>query len=206
MPDLRAQSVQFVWFTWETPEQKADAIMQTLLGLEADRMQTNRAPGPAAPFLSSAVRVEQNVELTLNVSPGRIDLYAQPTMTEHLKGLPTLDADQQTSTILESLKGVDFSFLRNIYRLALVVKYVDPVDTLEDGKVRFFSKLGTTAVDGELTDLIFSINKRREVPKYGITTNRLLRYSVDTHQKIEVGFDFNARRPTNNNRSETETK
>lgn len=185
MSDFTAQSVQFAWFVVDTSEMKADTLMKGILALDADTVQSNRAPSTQMPFLSSATRVEGQLKFILNVSPGRVDLFIQPAADPVDINFPMLDAKLAFAAVIAGLERKGALGLPNVYRFAVVCAFLETVPSLEDANVAFFEKVGLPCIAGAV-DQNFSLNLRKSFNEPKIEVNRLVRYSVDIFQQLEM--------------------
>ncbi|GGE17840.1 hypothetical protein SAMN05421774_105315 [Gemmobacter megaterium] len=185
MTDFSAQSVQFAWFVVDTSTMMADTLMKGILALDADTVQSNRVPSPQMPFLSSATRVEGKLKYTLNVSPGRVDLFIQPAADPTDGLFPMMDAQHAFASVIGGLERKGSLSLPNVYRFAVVCAFLDAAAGLEDANVAFFKKVGLPYLAGA-TDQDFSLNLRKSIDEPRVEMNRLVRYSVDLVQQLEM--------------------
>lgn len=183
-----AQSVQFAWFFASTPEVAADEIMKKLLGFEADRVQTNRVPNPQTPFLSSATRVSDGNEYTLNISPGRADLFVQKSVgpNEVPMGLPMIDAWAVSRSVLERFQQSGIDLFGQVYRVAIVIPLLKIFPSWADSQREFTERLGLKEFEGEVRDLIFSFNKRKNSSVVPVQLNRIVKYGVVEFQNVQI--------------------
>lgn len=186
-----AQSLQFAWFFLQTPDMSAEIAMKSLLGLDADQAQTNRVPTPQQPFLSSAVRSEGAFEYRLNISAGRADLFVTPSPSSPPASgeINLIDVKSAAVGVLERLHAQKWDDFGDIYRLAIVAPFIRVCKSLKEAQDALFERTGIDRIDGEITDLSFSFNKRKISSKTGIKLNRLIRYSTAEFHNIrfEIG-------------------
>jgi hypothetical protein len=204
MTDFATQSVQFAWFVSDTTNLVADGLMQNMLDLQPDTVQTNRVPSPEAPFLSSAVRAEGKFKFILNVSPGRVDLYVQPQVDGSSPTLPLIDAREGITLVLDALRRNSPVGLTSVYRCAVVCIFLDREESSESANTAFARKVGIPAVHGAI-DQNFTINVRKRLPEAICEVNRILHYSVDKIQQMEVMNLASGRFDVNNGRVVAET-
>lgn len=188
MTDFASRTVQLAWFVNDTSKLQAAELFRTIFKEEADTVNQNRVPSPTAPYLSSAKRSEGKATTTLNVSPGRIDLFIQPEQVADVvpSGLATIDAKQTLLHSLELIRSAtDFS-LPGAYRIAVVCNFIEVFDQYSATKAAFFKRLGLQNIDGDVWDLAFQINKRFNYEPAGLSVNRLFSMNIELFQQVQV--------------------
>lgn len=188
MSEFSARVVQFAWFVTDTGKLDAGELLKALLRSEPDSINRNRVPSPAMPYLSSAKRVEGSLSVTLNVSPGRVDLIAQPEQTPEMAlGRPAeLDAKKVMLQFLEKFDSEGGFFISGSYRIAVVCNYLEVFDSYSNAKAAFFNKVGIPEVVGDVTDLAFQINKRFGFDSLKVSVNRLFTAGIEMMQQVQV--------------------
>lgn len=159
--------------------------MNVLLGLEPDVMQSNRTPNPQMPFLSSAARAENDLKFTLNVSPGRIDIFVQPATDLNKQIIPVINAKKALDAVTKRLERKGALDLKNVYRFAVVCAFLDQMANLDTVNKAFFDKVGLPYMAGA-TDQSLSLNVRKNIGGIKPEVNRLVRFSVDMLQQLEM--------------------
>lgn len=196
MTEFAAQSVQFAWFVTDTSGLAAASLMVDVLALDPDIVQTNRTPSPQMPFLSSASRAEGQLKFVLNVSPGRVDLFIQSATEPNETPIPVIDARQAFDSVIKGLERKEAVGLKNVYRFAVVSNFLEQKENLEASNRAFSEKVGIPYIGGAM-DQSFGLNVRKAIDGIEGEVNRLVRYSVDTLQQLEMiapapgVFDFN---------------
>jgi hypothetical protein len=188
MSEFSARAVQFVWFVTDTGKLDAGELLKALLKSEPDSINRNRVPSPSMPYLSSAKRDEGSLSVTLNVSPGRVDLIVQPEQHADMSlGRPAeLDAKQVMLQFLTRFDSDNGFAISGVYRIAVVCNYIDIFDQYAGAKAAFFNKVGVPEVLGDVTDLVFQINKKFSFDTLKISVNRLLTATIEMMQQVQV--------------------
>ena len=188
MSEFAARSVQFVWFVTDAAKLDAGNLFANLLGTEPDSVNKNRIPSPVAPYLTMAKRSDGEQSSTLSVSPGRIDLVVQPEQQQDMSvGRPAeLDARQVMLATLDRIESQAAFSVDGVYRIAVVCNYLEVFDAYAGAKSAFFSKIGLTEVEGDVSDLAFQINKRFAFEELNLSANRLLGTTIDLMQQLQV--------------------
>lgn len=188
MTDFASRTVQFAWFVNDTSKLKAAELFKALTGEEADTVNQNRVPSPAAPYLSSSKRTQGSTTTTLNVSPGRVDVFVQADQTPDLahSGLVTINAKEtllQYMNLIQNAAEFDFS---GVYRVAVVCNLIDTFDQYGEAKAAFFKRIGMKIIDGDVSDLAFQVNKRFNYDQVGLSINRLFSMNIEHFQQVQV--------------------
>jgi hypothetical protein len=185
MTKFTAESVQFSWFLADTSGLVAGDLMNKLLDLEPDLTQSNRTPNPQMPFLSSATRVENDFKFILNVSPGRTDLIVKSATEPDEQPFKQIDVQKAFEIVIRYLERKGSVGLQNIYRFAVVCAFLDEVESHEKANKAFFEKVGLRYMAGAM-DQSFIVNVRKNFDGIEPEVNRLVRYSIDHFQQIEM--------------------
>lgn len=188
MTEFAARTVQFVWFVTDTGELDAGELLRALLNAEPDSINRNRVPSPTTPYLSSAKRTDDQRSVTLNESPGRIDLIVQPEQPQDVGlGRPAeFDAKAVMLQFLDRFESARKFAVDGAYRIAVVCNYLEVFEQYSDVKANFFSKVGVAEVDRDVTDLIFQINKRFTFDGLKIAVNRRFTATIEMMQQVQV--------------------
>jgi hypothetical protein len=189
MSEFSARAVQFIWFVTDTGKLDAGELLEALLKSEPDSINRNRVPSPAMPYLSSAKRDEGSLSVTLNVSPGRVDLIVQPEHRSDMSfGHPAeLDAKQVMLQFLKKFDSDSGFSVSGAYRIAVVCNYLEIFDQYAGAKAAFFNKISVPEVVGDVTDLAFQINKRFSFDSLKISVNRLFTATIEMMQVQVLG-------------------
>lgn len=182
---LSSQSIQAVWFPISVDRVRASSIFEQVTGEEPSSVQSNKIPTPTNPFLGLASGRIGNIEVVVQVQPGRVDLFVNPI----------IDASNQEDLfqLLETGKALEFiaraipkaSDLQCV-RAALVVNTIIPTETVEDARILIEELVGFKPPFADYSDFIFQINHRANFKDPDFAMNRNIRYNSLTIQAVAV--------------------
>jgi len=183
----KSQSVQLVWFLSSVENVRASKVFEELTGSEPLSYQSNRVPNPTNPFLGVANGPHEGFEFSVQIQPGRMDLVLTPTMEgqENVEGLLLVETEKAVRTAVAAAANVgDISPVR----LALIINLFEPSESLSVSRALIEERIGFSPNIGEYSDLVFQINRRKQLASPEIEINRLLRYGSITLQTFSVSF------------------
>lgn len=191
-----SQSIQFVWFLTSVENVKAAGLFERLTGEEPENVQTNRVPSPANPFLGVAAGIIEQKQYTVQVQPGRIDFtIAPPNEMERPDAAVTLlDTEADISAALKRLEGFALDWPEAI-RQSIVVNLVQPAPTQAEASEKLYAILDLDLGMDDVTDSVFQLNRRKQLPALGISINRLMRFSIASYQEFLVQVTPNGTAP-----------
>lgn len=175
---FRGQIIQFAWFLHSIDDVHAPSMFNQFWGADPDLAQTNRAPGPANPFLSIAGTSHNGVLRQIQVQPGRVDLVVNAELSDDPeKAFANLfNYEAELYDISTRLKVADNPLKREATRLSTVVTMLEPVGSYTAAAKRFFDFSGFKTKAPNLSDLGLQLNSRKTVD--GVDINRVVGLSV----------------------------
>lgn len=176
------KSVQLAWFLVSSDGVTAARTFETAFGSEPDQVTSNRMISPTAPFLSRAVSAVENAEVTVQVQPGRVDLFLAPlSQALDMEDLfPSLERDihlQNARRVTQNLEGA----FRDVVRVALVINMTGNLADQASATSEFREIVGANFPFHDATDLVFQVNRRASI-RDGLSRNRLMKFGTVTMQ------------------------
>lgn len=189
-----ALQVQFVWFDSAAGSVNAADLIEKFFGAEPDLSQSARVVTPQTPFLSMAQYSESGVQYSVNVGPGRIDLFAAPSPLDFPPGpndppILTIDGLKVLNDLHRRISTTADDGLRNVFRLSVVVQFVDRCSSLSEAAAMFGKRFSGDFDTRNATDLMFQGNVRKKIPEGEYEINRLVQMQVATFHLMAVPVD-----------------
>lgn len=181
-----AQSIQFVWFLTTAEGVKVDAIFEAIVGEEPTSLQRNKMPGPTNPFIGIASGSFGIDEARVQLQPGRVDLFIHPNEMLDDGDIPVISTEAVLDRVYSALASHQ-SLLPEAIRLAFVCNFMKPVETAEEGRAIVTDLLSLNLDLTDFTDLLFQINRRKQLYS-GVSINRLLRWNSVALQRFVVNL------------------
>lgn len=185
MTAWNAQSILLIWFTHASNSVKASVVFESVFGHEAETTQTNRAPNPAAPFLSVAAGTEQGVQFQVMVLPGRVDISVASVPEAPDADTEIADTAGLLSKLVDGAIAVSGT-IADVYRQAIVLNLQQRASDLVVALASLEVNIDGVEFDDAL-DVSVQINKRKAVETLpDVSMNRLMRVSTAVAQQISV--------------------
>lgn len=192
-----AQTLQAVWFSPRAREVDAARIYLAMTGREPDTVQTNKAPQAANPFLGVAQGALEHADAVVQVQQTRVDFFLNASSREAVV-LPLIsDTDRHIDDFVTNFQNAADA-VPDVIRCALVLNCLKPAPSLEEAASLVGWAISSPIDLRHATDLGFSANIQKTFANGDFRMNRVLRWSADTYQmlNVQVGMPSMAVAPT----------
>jgi hypothetical protein len=177
------QSLQAAWWVPSGLSTSAGDIYQALMGTAAASVQTNPSQR-----VESAVGADAQRVFRVQLQPGRLDVFQTPLPHLGSSIFPLFSDLRLTMQDFQQRLVAATRIAGNVLRLALLVTISEPAPGWDQATSALLSKLGITLPFQGGQELIFQINKRKELSSItGQEINRIMKWVAENVQQVSVG-------------------
>lgn len=186
---LRVQSLQCAWFTPLAPS-SAQELFQLLIGDAPSSSNAQKLPnGQQASFAEGAAG---QFSVSIQVQPGRTDLFLTPQMTAEsaLAAFPVVPLfdDPETSFAEAARLIAAFPDVGGVHRVAMVCNLAELFGSPTEAAQSLMAEAKLEMPVSDIDEFFLRVNKRRAseaLPE--VVLNRLLAWKVETIQLVTMG-------------------